>query len=100
MSWAPRRTKYWNPAVAARALPRFDFIAEFVAHMTAQAADRRPVNGMCARHLVDGWAYGFHDFQVPVASKLTVAQLYERMIRSPLNHYVRMAEDLRSDALS
>jgi len=89
----------WDVQRAARELQRFDFIASFVARMTRRKAGRATVNGMQVKRVKGKWVYGFPpELWNPPARD--AAALYDTIRRSPLNYYVRQAEDLRDELLS
>lgn len=89
---AKKRT--WpNVVEEALTLPRFEFIAEFVAFNTATKAGRKLSDGMLVKRVAGGWAYGFDG--MPLFPPMDVDRLYDSIRRTPLNVFVRMAEELR-----
>ena len=91
-------TRIRDIAKEARSMDRFTFIANFVAGATRTKEQREPVLGMQVVRLKGGWSYRFGG--VAMTPPLTARELYERILRNDLNHYVRQAEDLRADILS
>jgi hypothetical protein len=90
-----RLPKVWTTIQSdAALLPRFEFIARFVAFMTKSEAGRKLAAGMQVVLTDDGWVFGFHDIG-PSCAPCGSAKLYEMILRSPLNHFVREAEDYR-----
>ena len=93
-----RLSKHWDLASEARAHDRFTFIARFVARATATAKGRTLSNGMQVKRLGAGWTYTMAGLQ-STPGAVDAARLFDMIRRTPLNFYVKQAEDLREYAL-
>ena len=90
--------KLWDVGAASRIMPRYEFIAYFVARQTRTAKGRKLVGGYQVVKRSDGW-----EVLVPLGKRhvspypiyQNVQMLYDAIRRTPLEEYVRQAEDLR-----
>lgn len=88
--------KIWDVAKDARELPRFDFVAKFVAMNTRTKRQREAVNGMYVKHTAKGWVYGFSSLPSPSAPpQKDAAKFVDAIRRTDLGFYTRMGEDFR-----
>lgn len=95
----PRLSKRWDLATEARDYPRHEFTARFVARKTATRAGRELVDGMQVRQFGAGWTYAYAGVQ-QTRGPVSADSLFDMIRRTPLNEYVRQAEDLRAYALT
>lgn len=92
-----KQAMQFDVVTMAKTLDRFTFICRFVARMTQRKDGREPVNGLQVREVRGGFVWGFHG--LPADERPADAGVTFDMIRrSPLNYYVRQAEDLRIEA--
>jgi hypothetical protein len=82
---------------SAKTNSRHDYIARYVEKETSKKAGRDLTNGMHVKQTKDGWSYGFKSPTLPMTHVKTSADLYERILRSPLNYFVQKAEAFRAD---
>ncbi len=80
---------------------RFGFIAKFVAKQTETKVNREVTNGYQVRREGSGWSYGQVTGRsfTKLSGPHSADALHDVIRRTPLNHYVREAEDLRFDVL-
>lgn len=87
----------WNIEHDALTLPRFEFLARFVARNTRTVQQRKLVGGYFVRETPSGYVYGLG--KTPLADPTRdVQKLYENIRRTQLDHLTRMAEDFRAEA--
>ena len=85
---------------SARTDSRFDYIARYVERETSTKAGRALTGGMWVRKVPHGWSYGFRSTTLPMETVPTSRDLYELILRSPINYFVRKAEAFRADVLT
>jgi hypothetical protein len=83
----------------ARALSRFDFIALYVQRATSTKRGRELTDGYQLLRRAGRWSYRNTSLHEPelLTSWTTAHAIYDIIRRTPLNYYVRQAEDLRED---
>ena len=93
-------SKFWDVEKAAREMGRHEFTAHFVARQTRKAENRGVTNG----YQVVKKGSDFHYTQAGTGVHLSNptrdhGKFYDMIRRTPLNHYVRQAEDFRAEVL-
>jgi hypothetical protein len=87
----------WDIGGAAVSMPRFSFIAEFVLRATSKATGRSVTNGFRVMKHLGRYSYTI-GHGVPAMPWSDAGALYDAIRRTPLNYFVRQAEDLRVEA--
>ena len=93
--------KLWDVAKYAAELDRHTFLCAFVARKTRSKEDRSVVGNLQVVQKTKGWTYVHHlgRKKVQMSSPDEAASLYDMIRRTPLNYYVRQAEDYRDAVL-
>jgi len=93
------KARLWDGVRAAQELDRFTFIVLFVARMTRRKVDRDVTEGYMVHRTRGGWVYGWGTRPDDWLNRPTkdAYRLYDMIRRTPLNFYVRQAEEFRID---
>lgn len=89
--------RYWKTIESdALTMPRFEFIAQYVARMTQRADDRALVADYRVALVDGGWVYGFNRMGAE-CSPCDPAKLYDMIRRTPLGYLTQQADSYRVD---
>jgi len=90
----------WDLPQAAKTLPRFEFIMQFVARETRTKKGRGLVDGYRVIKTPKGWTY-VHERnpKLHLANPTTADRLFDNVRRTALGYYTRKGDELRVDVL-